>query len=112
MRHLVAELTRPLVLSDRALRNLSRLKQLHREELQRSGREPTRAELAERSGLDPAQVDDLVATEAGPLTGRARPGRGRRVRRVRRPARGPDGQSGLRVRQRERRALAKLGAAM
>jgi RNA polymerase sigma factor (sigma-70 family) len=65
MQHLVAELTRPLVLSDRALRNLSRLKQLHHEELQRSGREPTRAELAERSGLEPTQIDDLVATEAG-----------------------------------------------
>ena len=65
MQHLVAELTRPLVLSDRALRNLSRLKQLHHEELQRSGREPTRSELAERSGLEPDHIDDLVATEAG-----------------------------------------------
>jgi RNA polymerase primary sigma factor len=65
MQHLVAELTRPLVLSDRALRNLSRLKQLHHEELQRSGREPTRTELAERSGLEPEHIDDLVATEAG-----------------------------------------------
>jgi RNA polymerase sigma factor (sigma-70 family) len=63
MQHLVSELTRPIVLSDRALRHLSRLKQLHHEELQRSGREPSRSELAERSGLDLAQVDDLVATE-------------------------------------------------
>jgi RNA polymerase sigma factor (sigma-70 family) len=80
MQHLVAELTRPLVLSDRALRNLSRLKQLHHEELQRTGREPTRAELAERSGLDPAQVDDLVATEAG--------------RSLDEPVRGVDGELG------------------
>ncbi len=65
MQHLVAELTRPVVLSDRALRNLSRLKQLHHEELQRSGRTPTRDELAERSGLEPGQIDDLVAAEAG-----------------------------------------------
>jgi RNA polymerase sigma factor (sigma-70 family) len=65
MQHLVAELTRPLVLSDRALRHLSRLKQLHHEELQRSGRQPSRTELAERSGLEPAHIDDLVATEAG-----------------------------------------------
>jgi RNA polymerase sigma factor (sigma-70 family) len=63
MQHLVAELTRPIVLSDRALRHLSRLKQLHHEELQRSGREPTQAELAERSGLDLGQVDDLAAVE-------------------------------------------------
>jgi RNA polymerase sigma factor (sigma-70 family) len=65
MQHLVAELTRPVVLSDRALRSLSRLKQLHHEELQRSGRTPTRSELAERSGLEPGQIDDLVAAEAG-----------------------------------------------
>lgn len=65
MQQLVAELTRPMVLSDRALRNLSRLKQLHHEELQRSGREPSRDELAERSGLDGDQVDDLIATERG-----------------------------------------------
>ena len=65
MQHLVAELTRPVVLSDRALRNLSRLKQLHHEELQRSGRPPSRSELAERSGLEPADIDDLVAAEAG-----------------------------------------------
>jgi RNA polymerase sigma factor (sigma-70 family) len=63
MQQLVAELTRPMVLSDRALRHLSRLKQAHREQLQRSGREPSRAELAERSGLDVEQVDDLLATE-------------------------------------------------
>lgn len=65
MQQLVAELTRPMVLSDRALRNLSRLKQLHHEELQRSGREPTRDELAERSGLDAEHVDDLIAAERG-----------------------------------------------
>ena len=65
MQHLVAELTRPVVLSDRALRNLSRLKQLHHEELQRSGRTPTRSELAERSGLESSLIDDLVAAEAG-----------------------------------------------
>ena len=65
MQQLVSELTRPMVLSDRALRHLSRLKQVQHEEFQRSGREPTRAELAERSGLDVEQVDDLVATEGG-----------------------------------------------
>jgi RNA polymerase sigma factor (sigma-70 family) len=164
MQHLVAELTRPLVLSDRALRHLSRLKQLHHEELQRSGREPTRAELAERSGLEPGHIDDLVATEAGrsldePLQGvegelgtfgdllvdpladqdyervlgsieiealhSLLSGLSERERHVLALRYGLDGDelslrqvgerlglSGERVRQLERRALAKLGAAM
>jgi RNA polymerase primary sigma factor len=164
MQHLVAELTRPFVLSDRALRNLSRLKQLHHEELQRSGREPTRAELAERSGLEPAHIDDLVATEAGrsldepargvegelgsfgdllvdPMAEQAYEGvlaaiesealhsvlcglseRERQVLELRYGIAGDElslrqvgerlGLSGERVRQLERRALAKLGAAM
>lgn len=80
MQQLVAELTRPLVLSDRALRDLSRLKQLHHEELQRTGREPTRSELAERSGFDPSHIDDLMATEAG--------------RSLDEPARGAEGELG------------------
>jgi RNA polymerase sigma factor (sigma-70 family) len=63
MQQLVAEITRPFVLSDRALRHLSRLKQAHREASHRSGREPTRAELAAGSGLELEQVDDLLATE-------------------------------------------------
>jgi RNA polymerase sigma factor (sigma-70 family) len=65
MQQLVSELSRPVVLSDRALRHLSRLKQVHHEELQRSGRELSRDELAERSGLELEQVDDLLATERG-----------------------------------------------
>jgi len=66
MQQLVAELTRPVVLSDRALRQLARVKQAHREALQGSRREPTRRELAERSGLTIEQVDDLLATEGPP----------------------------------------------
>jgi RNA polymerase sigma factor (sigma-70 family) len=66
MQQLVAELTRPVVLSDRALRNLARLKQAHRDAVQHSGREPGRDELAERSGLSLEQVDDLLATEGAP----------------------------------------------
>jgi RNA polymerase sigma factor (sigma-70 family) len=66
MQQLVAELTRPVVLSDRALRHLARLKQAHRDSIQRSGREPTRDELARQTGLSLEQVDDLLATERSP----------------------------------------------
>jgi RNA polymerase sigma factor (sigma-70 family) len=66
MQQLVSELTRPVVLSDRALRHLARLKQAHRDTVQYSGREPTRAELAARTGLTLEQVDDLLATERAP----------------------------------------------
>lgn len=66
MQQLVSELTRPLVLSDRALRHLSRLKQAHHEALQLTGREPSREQLAERAGLEVGQVDDLLAAERAP----------------------------------------------
>jgi RNA polymerase sigma factor (sigma-70 family) len=66
MQQLVSELTRPVVLSDRALRHLARLKEAHRDAVQHSGRQPGRAELAERSGLSLDQVDDLLATERAP----------------------------------------------
>src|SRR4051794_4949858 len=63
MQQLVAELTRPTVLSDRALRRLARLKDAHRGALAETGREPGRDELAERSGLTADQVDGLLAAE-------------------------------------------------
>ena len=66
MQQLVAELTRPVVLSDRALRHLARLKQAHHTTVQRTGHEPTREELAALSGLTRDQVDDLLATERAP----------------------------------------------
>jgi RNA polymerase primary sigma factor len=66
MQQLVAELTRPVVLSDRALRHLARLKQAHRDTVQQTGREPTRDELATRAGLSLEQVNDLLATERAP----------------------------------------------
>jgi RNA polymerase primary sigma factor len=66
MQQLVSELTRPVVLSDRALRHLARVKEVHRDSLQRQGREATRAELSERTGLTDQQIDDLLATERAP----------------------------------------------
>jgi len=66
MQQLVAELTGPTVLSDRALRHLARLKDAHRDALRAGGREPGRDELAERTGLALDQVDDLLAAERAP----------------------------------------------
>lgn len=66
MQQLVSELIRPMVLSDRALRHLARLHQAHRDGLQASGREPTRDELAQMTGLERGQVDDLLAVERAP----------------------------------------------
>jgi RNA polymerase primary sigma factor len=65
MQQLVAELTHPTVLSDRALRHLARLKDAHRDALHETAREPTREELARRSGLSREQVDDLLAADGG-----------------------------------------------
>lgn len=66
MQELVAELTRPVVLSDRAARDLSHIRSVRNESLQRDGREPTTAELGAATGLAPAQVERLLATERMP----------------------------------------------
>ena len=66
MQQLVSELTRPSVLSDRALRQLSRLRDAHRAAVQETGREPQRDELASRSGLSADQVDDLLSVDRAP----------------------------------------------
>lgn len=63
MQQLVAELTRPVVLSDRALRQLARLKDVHRSQSQVRGREPTLQELAEGASLGLEQLNDLVAAD-------------------------------------------------
>jgi RNA polymerase sigma factor (sigma-70 family) len=66
MQQLVSELSRPMVLSDRALRHLARLKQAHHEAVQATGHEPSREDLAARAGLELTQVDDLLAVERVP----------------------------------------------
>jgi RNA polymerase sigma factor (sigma-70 family) len=66
MQQLIAELTRPAVLSDRALRNLARLKRAHGDYLQRHGQEPSGSQLAADTGLTRAQVVELLALERIP----------------------------------------------
>jgi RNA polymerase sigma factor (sigma-70 family) len=66
MQQLIAELTRPMVLSDRALRQLSQLKRAHGEYVSEHGREPSGNELADRTGLSHAQVADMLALERVP----------------------------------------------
>ena len=66
MQQLIAELTRPMVLSDRALRQLSQLKRAHGEYLAEHGREPSGNELANRTGLSHAQVGEMLALEGVP----------------------------------------------
>jgi RNA polymerase primary sigma factor len=66
MQELVAELTRPVALSDRAARDLSQLRRTRNEYLQQDGKEPTSEELGAATGLARAQVERLLATERMP----------------------------------------------
>jgi RNA polymerase primary sigma factor len=66
MQQLVSELTRPVVLSDRALRQLARVKDARREYLQAYSCDPSSADLAESTGLTRDQVDNLLAVERAP----------------------------------------------
>ncbi len=63
MQQLVSELGRPFVLSDRALRQLARVRDARGHQLRRCGREPTSGELARRTGLKESQVENLVVAE-------------------------------------------------
>jgi RNA polymerase sigma factor (sigma-70 family) len=66
MQELVAQLTRPVALSDRAARDLARIRTARNESLQTGGREPTTEELSAATGLAPAQVNSLLATDRMP----------------------------------------------
>jgi RNA polymerase sigma factor (sigma-70 family) len=63
MQQLVAELSRPMVLSDRALRQLARIKQAERDCGQRSGHQPSSSALASETGLPYTQIVRLRAAE-------------------------------------------------
>jgi RNA polymerase sigma factor (sigma-70 family) len=66
MQRLVAEVTRPTVLSDRALRGLAVVRAARRDHVRDHGREPGRTELAGATGLAFAQLDALLAIELAP----------------------------------------------
>jgi DNA-directed RNA polymerase sigma subunit (sigma70/sigma32) len=66
MQQLVSELSLPIVLSDRALRKLARLKSARRTHVQAYRREPSIAELAADTGFTTEQVGDLIAAERTP----------------------------------------------
>jgi RNA polymerase primary sigma factor len=66
MQELVAELTRPVALSDRAARGLAQIRRARNEYVQRDGKEPTSDQLSAATGLSPAQVGSLLATERMP----------------------------------------------
>jgi RNA polymerase primary sigma factor len=66
MQQLVAEVRRPVVLSDRALRQLARVKDARRVHVQSEGMEPSNEQLAERTGLAVEQVQRLIAIDRTP----------------------------------------------
>jgi RNA polymerase sigma factor (sigma-70 family) len=66
MQQLVSELTRPTVLSDRALRHLARLREAYGDLVAETGHEPSADALVSRSGLESDQVAALLAVERAP----------------------------------------------
>jgi RNA polymerase primary sigma factor len=66
MQQLVSELTRPVVLSDRAVRQLVRVRNAERGRLQSQRRTPTLHEIASDTGLTRGQVEHLVAASRTP----------------------------------------------
>jgi RNA polymerase sigma factor (sigma-70 family) len=63
MQHLVSERSRPTVMSDRALRQLARVKAAQRNYEQRCHLEPSCSELASETGLPRAHVESLLAID-------------------------------------------------
>jgi RNA polymerase primary sigma factor len=81
MQQLIAELTRPVVLSDWSLRQLSALKRAHHAYLTEHGHEPSVDQLADQTGFSHTQVGDLVALDRVP-------------RSIEESVSGPDGELG------------------
>ncbi len=66
MQELVGEMARPVALSDRAVRDLARIRTASSEHLQAHGTFPTSEELSTATGLTRAQLESLQATERPP----------------------------------------------
>jgi RNA polymerase sigma factor (sigma-70 family) len=66
MQQLVAEVTGPVVLSDRAARQLAQVKKARREHQQAHGGDPSSADLAAATGLTREQVENRIAIERTP----------------------------------------------
>jgi RNA polymerase sigma factor (sigma-70 family) len=66
MQRLVAELTGPVVLSDRAARMLAQIRLARREHRQAHKREPSLPELVEETGLTSEQIQRLLVSERAP----------------------------------------------
>src|SRR6202042_2623295 len=72
MQQLVAELTSPVVLSDRAARNLVQMKRARSVFFQANRREPSDSELAASASMSLEQVRHLVSVERAPGSMQAR----------------------------------------
>ena len=66
MQQLVSELMRPVVLSDRAVRQLARIKRARARLSQANSREPSLAELSAATGLSRDQIGLVIAAEYQP----------------------------------------------
>jgi RNA polymerase primary sigma factor len=66
MQELVAELTRPVALSDRAFRRLAQISTAQSEFLQAHGVQPTKEQLSSATGLTVEQIECLQATKRMP----------------------------------------------
>ncbi|MCU1428485.1 MAG: polymerase, sigma 32 subunit, RpoH [Actinomycetia bacterium] len=66
MQKLVAEVSRPVALSDRALRGLARIAAARRDHIRDHGSDPTTGELAAATGFTAAQLGSLLAIELTP----------------------------------------------
>lgn len=66
MQEMVADVTRPVALSDHAVRALALIRAARREHLEAHAAEPTTAQLAAATGLTTSQLESLLATERRP----------------------------------------------
>jgi RNA polymerase primary sigma factor len=66
MQEVVSEISRPVVLSDRAERGLAQIREARRSHFQAFGREPSINELAFATGLPRLQVENLLMAERTP----------------------------------------------